>query len=81
MLPNGQAHSGTDVTAGVPRGPVPGPLLPLIITDLANVVYTNIKSFTDDTSLFSVVDDKTDCLVINNKSYHGKIGFNTNLSK
>ena len=80
-MPNGQAHSRADVTAEVPQGPIPGLLLLLFIIDLANVVHANIKSFTDDTSLFSAVDDKTDFFVINNWSCQGKIVFDPDPSK
>ena len=55
---NSQVSSWTNVTAGVPQGPILGPLLLLIyINDLCEGLSTNAKLFADDTSLFSFIHD------------------------
>ena len=55
---NGQNSSWANVGAGVCQDSVLGPLLFLIyINDLPENLSTNVKLFTDDTSLFSVVYD------------------------
>ena len=55
---NGQYLSWTNIYAGVPQGSVIRLLLFLIyINGLADDLYSNVKIFADDTSLFSVVQD------------------------
>ena len=55
---NGQCSSWADVNAGVPQGSILGPLLFFIyINDSSDGLKTECKLFTDDTSLFSVVND------------------------
>ena len=64
---NGQSSSWTNVNAGISQGSVLGPLLFLIyINDLADGLSFNVKLFTDNTSLFSVVHDiNTSTIVLN----------------
>ena len=57
---NEQNSSWVNVEAGVPQGSILGKLPFLIyINDFPNNLSTNVKLFTDDTSLFSVVHDIT----------------------
>ena len=61
VLLNGQASSWRPVLAGVPQGSILVPLLFLIyINDLPNELKSNAKLFADDTSLFTIVKDKTE---------------------
>ena len=68
VLLNGQASSWRPVLAGVPQGSILGPLLFLIyINDLPNGLKSNAKLFADDTSLFTLVKDKTESAnILNN---------------
>ena len=60
VLLNGQASSWRPVLAGVSQGSILGPLLFLIyINDLPNELKSNAELFADDTSLFTIVKDKT----------------------
>ena len=53
---NEQVSAWKNINAGVPQGSILGPLLFLIyINDLTEGLTNNVKLFTDDTSLFSVV--------------------------
>ena len=55
---NGQSSNWGDISAGVPRGSILGPLFFLVyINDLAVGLKCNVKLFADDTSLFTVVED------------------------
>ena len=56
---NGQYSTWTNVEAGVPQGSILGPLLFLIyINDLPENLVSNSKLFANDTSLFSVIQNK-----------------------
>ena len=56
---NGQYSKWTNVEAGVRQGSILGPLLFLIyINDLPENLVSNSKLFADDTSLFSVIQNK-----------------------
>ena len=68
VLLNGQTSSWRPVLAGVPQGSILGPLLFLIyINDLPNELKSNAKLFADDTSLFTIVKDKSESAnILNN---------------
>ena len=58
VILNGKSSSWTPVYAGVPEGSILGPLFFLIyINDLSQDIFSTVKLFADDTSIFSVVDD------------------------
>ena len=82
---NGQTSSLRPVLAGVPQGSILGPLLFLIyINDLPNELKSNVKLFSDDTSLFIIVKDKiqsantlnNDLMLISKWVYNWKMLFN-----
>ena len=55
---NGKHSTWVNTEARVPQGSILGPLLFLIyINDLSDDLTSNPKSFADDTSLFSVVQN------------------------
>ena len=75
---SGQVSEWAAANAGILQGSTLGPLLFLIyINDLFTELFSNSRLFADDTSLFSVVQDKTsstyilnnDLLKINNWAY------------
>ena len=90
VLLNGQTSSWRPVLAGVPQGSILGPLLFLIyINDLPNELKSNAKLFADDTSLFTIVKDKSESAnILNNDlseiskwAYNWKMLFNPDPSK
>ena len=55
---NGFYSDYSTIESGVPQGSVLGPLLFLIcVNDLERNIRSNVKFFTDDTMLFSIVND------------------------
>ena len=65
---DGQSSNWSTISAGVPQGSVPGPLLFLIyINDLTQNFKSDCLLYADDTSLFDIVDDPvTSSLKLNN---------------
>ena len=58
ILLNGPTSDWETIQAGVPQGLILGPLVFLIyINDLTNNLNSDVKLFTDDTSLFSDICD------------------------
>ena len=90
VLLNGKTSSWRPVLAGVPQGSILGQLLFLIyINHLPNELKSNAKLFADDTSLFTIVKDKSestnilnsDLLEISKWAYNWKMLFNPDPSK
>ena len=78
------------IVAGVPQGSILGPLLFLVyINDLCNELKSNVKLFADDTSLFTIVNNKNksanilnnDLMLISKWAYNWKMLFNPDPSK
>ena len=87
---NGKSSCWSSITAGVPQGPVLGPLFFLIyINDLVDNISSEAKLFADDTSLFTVVYDvdiaanklNRDLEIISTWAYQWKIQFNPDKNK
>ena len=87
---NGQHSKWANIEAGVPQGSILGPLLFLIyINDLPDNLISNSKLFSNDTSLFSVINDKhlsanklnRDLNRINNCVFQWKMSLNPDPSK
>ena len=87
---NGQRLSWTNDEAGVPQGAIFGPVFFLIyIIDLSDGLTSNPKSFVDDTSLFSVVqninsianDLNSDLMKISDWAFQWKMRFNLDPKK
>ena len=58
------------IPAGVPQGSVLGPYLFLLyINDIVDNIKSNIRLFADDTSLFTVIDDKNSVSILNEDLY------------
>ena len=90
VLLNGQTSEWKPVKVGVPQGSVLGPLFFLVyINDICSNLSTNVKFFTDYTSLFSIVNDtnksfqtlSNDLCIISNWAYQWKMSFNPDRSK
>ena len=57
---NGQTSEWKAIKAGVPQGSILGPLFFLVyINDNCSNLSTNAELFSDDTSLFSIMNDAT----------------------
>ena len=87
---NGFSSDYSSIESGVPQGSVLGPLLFLIyINDLEQNIKSNVNFFTDDTMLFSVVNNPSisanelnqDLKVISQWAYQWKRKFNPDLNK
>ena len=62
VICEGATSTSSPVTSGVPQGSVLGPLLFLTyINDLPNGLASTVKLFADDTLLYGVVVDDSDC--------------------
>ena len=78
------------IEAGVPQGSALGPLLFLVyINDLENDIKSNVKFFSDDTALFSIVTNpalsaselNSDLKIIEKWAYQWKMLFNPDPTK
>ena len=87
---NRRVSNWEDITAGVSKGSILGPLMLFIyINDRAAGLSSNAKIFADDTSLLSVTHDidtfanklNNDSAKINNWAFQWKINFNLDSSK
>ena len=87
---NGQTSEWEKINAGVPQGSILGPLFFLIyINDLTDGISSIVKLFADDTSLFSIVQNKNnsasqfnnDLDKISDWAYTWKMSFNPDPSK
>ena len=90
VVRNGQTSNWNDILAGVPQGSILGPLFLLIfINDTPEGTQSNIKTFANDTSIFSVIKDRIsasitlneDLYLISKWAYFWKMSFNLDPSK
>ena len=90
VLLNGQASPWVSIEAGVRQSSILGPLLFLIyINNLSDNLSTTAKLFTDDRSLFSIVQNvntsashlNSDLSKTNNWTFQWKMSFNLDPSK
>jgi len=62
VLINGEQSSATEVTSGIPPGPVLTPLLFLcFINDLPKNILSTVRFFADNVILYTTVNSKEDC--------------------
>ena len=62
VICEGATSTSSPLTSGVPQGSVLGPLLfPTYINDLPNGLTSTVKLFVDDTLLYGVVVEDSDC--------------------
>ena len=87
---NGQCSLWGDISAGVPQGSILGPLVFLVyIKDLTEDFRCNDKLFTDDTSLFTEVEDSNAAendmnhylILINQWAHRWRMSFNPDPQK
>ena len=87
---NGKVSNWEDITAGVSKGSILGPLMLFIyINERAACLSSNAKIFADDTSLLSVTHDidtfanklNNDSAKISNWAIQWKMNFNLDSSK
>ena len=90
VLLNGQSSQWAPTFAGVPKGSVLGTLFFLIYAnDLTKAISSTNKLFSDDTSIFSIVNDidvsehelNSDLRKISLWAYQWKTSFNPDVSK
>ena len=96
VILNGKSSDWSFIIAGVPQGPVLGPLFLIYINDLADDLSSDAKLFADDASLFTVVYDKTvgaddktvgadqlnrDLKVVTDWAYQWKMQLNPDINK
>ena len=62
MLSEGEASDAVQMTSGVPRGSVLGPILFLIyINDSPNEISFGVCLFADDAIVYRTISDPSDC--------------------
>ena len=64
---NGTSSHWDWVKSGVLQGSVLGPLLFILISDLADNVTCGIKLFADDTKIYSTIKETSDMLLLRTK--------------
>ena len=68
---NGTSSDWAEVTSGVPQGSVLGPVLFLsYINDIVGVASSEVRLFADDCVCYRVIDDPSDCDVLQRDIYN-----------